>query len=164
MTCLSEDWRIALPPTCDSSRLPLSDELDSAVWVMEGLGPHRVLLRFLRGGVGTGPLHSLLPGADAREVRFVTKERKREREKKKREKEREKRKGEKREREREKRKKEKREREKERKRERARERKKEKERESARERESPNCGINMEETGDQKTRKEKRKRPKKINK
>ena len=95
MTCLSEDWRIALPPTCDSCRLPLSDELDSAVWVMEGLGPHRVLLRFLRGRVGTGPLHSLLPGADAREVRFVTKEREREKEREKRKGE--KRKGEKRE-------------------------------------------------------------------
>ena len=110
MTCLSEDWRIALPPTCDSSRLPLSDELDSAVWVMEGLGPHRVLLRFLRGGVGTGPLHSLLPGADAREVRFVTKEREREKE-------------------REKRKEEKKDRERERKKEKERERKKERERE-----------------------------------
>ena len=125
MTCLSEDWRIALPPTCDSSRLPLSDELDSAVWVMEGLGPHRVLLRFLRGGVGTGPLHSLLPGADAGEVRFVTKERKRERERQRREKKREKRERERRERERKERERE----ERERKRERARERKKEKERE-----------------------------------
>ena len=116
------------------SRLPLSEKLDSTVCVIEGLGPHRVLLRFLGGGVGTGPLHSLLPGAAAGEVRLVTKERKRERERKKREKEREKRKGEKREREREKRKKEKRERERERKRERARERKKEKERERERER------------------------------
>ena len=145
MTCLSEDWRIALPPTCDSSRLPLSEKLDSAVCVIEGLGPHRVLLRFLRGGVGTGPLHSLLPGAAAGEVRFVTKERKKEREKKKREKEREKRKGEKRERE--KRERKRREREKERKSER------EKERERERERESPNCGINMEETGPEKNKK-----------
>ena len=120
MTCLSEDWRIALPPTCDSSRLPLSDELDSAVWVMEGLGPHRVLLRFLRGRVGTGPLHSLLPGADAREVRFVTKEREREKEREKRQGE--KRTGEKREKERKSKR--------EKKRERARERKKEKEREN----------------------------------
>ena len=90
MTC-SEDWRLALPPTCNLSRLPLSKKLDSAVCVIKGLGPHRVFLRFLGGGVGTGPLHSLLPGADAGEVRFVTKERERER-KKKREKEREKRK------------------------------------------------------------------------
>merc|ERR1712086_650157 len=89
------------PPTCDSSRLPLSDELDSAVWVMEGLGPHQVLLRFLRGRVGTGPLHSLLPGADAREVRFVTKERKREREKKREKRERERRERKRREREKE---------------------------------------------------------------
>ena len=124
MTCLSEDWRIALPPTCDSSRLPLSDKLDSAVWVMEGLGPRRVLLRFLRGGVGTGPLHSLLPGADAREVRFVTKERKREREKKREKRERERRERERREREKErksKREKKEKEREKERKRKRERE-------------------------------------------
>ena len=46
MTC-SEYWRLALPPTCDSSRLPLSEKLGLAVYVVEGLGPHRVLLCFL---------------------------------------------------------------------------------------------------------------------
>ena len=71
MTC-SEGWRIALPPTCDSSRLPLSEKLDSAVCVVNGLGPHHVLLRFLGKGVGTGRLHLLLPAAAAGKVRFVT--------------------------------------------------------------------------------------------
>ena len=71
MTC-SEGWRIALPPTCDSSRLPLSEKLDSAVCVVDGLGPHRVLLRFLGIGVGTGRLHLLLLVATVGKVRFLT--------------------------------------------------------------------------------------------
>ena len=46
MTC-SEYRQLALPPTFNSSRLPLSVKLDLAVCIVEGLGPHRVLLRFL---------------------------------------------------------------------------------------------------------------------
>ena len=46
ITC-SKCWHTALTPICDSSRLPLSEKLDSAVYVVDGLGPHCVLLRFL---------------------------------------------------------------------------------------------------------------------
>ena len=71
ITC-SECWHIARPPICDSSRLPLSEKLDSAVCVVDGLGPHCVLLHFLGIGVGMGRLHLLLTATTAGKVRFVT--------------------------------------------------------------------------------------------